>query len=220
MLSSLCHLFFFLQQDCAQESSIGSSTKLSKSFGKCIFLNWSKHCRNRLLKELSKTFFFFKHRSCLGCEAEHQLSNRPSSQHLLLLYQTQLVHFFILGEDFPAYSTPCHFHGDAAFPKYLLAANQSSSMELCAVENAIHCFHEKNPTLYLHLYLPFLFAILLKAAVTIFLPWIHPKSSNSLLLKCVTSMVSASIAVKLLPCTFIFSGDWRHILDIIMGRGK
>lgn len=47
---------------------------------------------------------------------------------------------------------------------------QSSSVELCAVENVIHCFHEKNLTPYLFLYLLFLSAILLKAAVSHFLP--------------------------------------------------
>lgn len=118
--------------------------------------------------------------------------------------------FFILGGDFSEGSIACHFHVGAAFPKYFLAA--WLSVKFCGTLCCRKCHSllpwEKPPHL-AYIYLPFLFAILLKAAVAIFSPWIHFKSSNSLLLKCIVSTVSASIATKLLPHTSSFSGAWN-----------
>lgn len=129
--------------------------------------------------------------------------------------------FFILGGDFSEGSIACHFHVGAAFPKYFLAA--WFSVKFCGTSCCRKCHSllpwEKTPHL-AYIYLPFLFAILLKAAVAIFSPCIHLKSSNSLLLKCIVSTVSASIATKLLPHTSSFSGAWRQTMDTILGRGK
>lgn len=104
----------------------------------------------------------------------------------------------MLDEDFHNDSTACcHFHVDATFPKYLLAA--WFSVKVCG---SLHCrkCHPLLPWKYIFIYislLPFIFAILLKITVAIFLPWIHLEVSNPLQLKHTASVASVANVIVL-----------------------
>lgn len=154
MLSSLCCLLllFFLQWDCAQESSTRSSTKLSERFAKCIFLNWSKHCSNRLPKELSKTFFLQELYRMWSWTSTEQQTLKSTFVTTLPNIANALFSYLGWGFSWRHNTSPLPCRCSTAKNIFLQLHFQSSSVKLCAVENAIQW---EKPPHFLHLYLPF-----------------------------------------------------------------
>lgn len=85
--------FSFCNKTAPKKVQQGHPCSFQKALVSAFFSTDPNTAAHRLLRELSERFLFLN-RSCLGCEAEHQLCTRTSSQHLLLLYQTQLMHYF------------------------------------------------------------------------------------------------------------------------------